>query len=85
MQLVQNFAGRTVLGLRKYDHIKSLRWLPLLLINYFCVELHGYLDAPAVLPKADDLVYATGGDNSFSGEEIVPTKSSTELLSDSVR
>ena len=35
-------------------------------------------------PKADDLVYATGGDNSFNGEEIVPTKSSTELLSDSL-
>ena len=34
MQLVQNFAGRIVLGLRKYDHIseglKSLsRWLPI--------------------------------------------------------
>ena len=33
MQLAQNFAGRIVLGLRKYDHIseglKSLRWLPI--------------------------------------------------------
>ena len=31
LQLVQNFAGRTVLGLRKYDHIseglKPLKWL----------------------------------------------------------
>ena len=31
LQLVQNFAGRIVLGLRKYDHIskglKSLKWL----------------------------------------------------------
>ena len=31
LQLVENFAGRTVLGLRKYDHIseglKSLKWL----------------------------------------------------------
>ena len=40
MQLVQNFAGRIVLGLRTYDHIseesKSLRWLPIadkLLLN----------------------------------------------------
>ena len=40
MQLVQNFAGRIVLGLRKYNHIseglKSLRWLPIadkLLLN----------------------------------------------------
>ena len=33
LQLVQNFAGKIVLGLRKYDHIserlKSLRWLPI--------------------------------------------------------
>ena len=33
LQLVQNFAGRRVLGLRKYDHISeglnSLRWLPM--------------------------------------------------------
>ena len=32
LQLVQNFAGSIVLGLRKYDHIseglKSLKWLP---------------------------------------------------------
>ena len=31
LQLVQNYAGRLVLGLRKYDHIskglKSLKWL----------------------------------------------------------
>ena len=40
LQLVQNFAGRIVLGLRTYDHIseksKSLRWLPIadkLLLN----------------------------------------------------
>ena len=40
MQLVQNFAGRIVLGLRKYNYIpeglKSLRWLPIadkLLLN----------------------------------------------------
>ena len=33
LQLVQNFAGRIVLGLRKYDRIseglKSLKWLPI--------------------------------------------------------
>ena len=33
LQLVQNSAGRIVLGLLKYDHIseglKSLRWLPI--------------------------------------------------------
>ena len=40
LQLFQNYAGSTVLGLRKYDHIfeglKSLRWLPIadkLLLN----------------------------------------------------
>ena len=40
LQLCQNYAGRIVLGLRKYDHIseglKSLRWLPIadkLLLN----------------------------------------------------
>ena len=39
LQLAQNFAGRIVLGLRKYDHIskglKSLNDFPFL-INYFC-------------------------------------------------
>ena len=39
MQLVQNFAGRIVLSVRKYDHIseglKSLGWLVLLLLNLF--------------------------------------------------
>ena len=39
LQLVQNFAGRIVLSLRKYHHIskgsKSLNGFPFL-INYFC-------------------------------------------------
>ncbi|CAH3196953.1 unnamed protein product, partial [Porites evermanni] len=33
LQKVQNFAGRIILGLRKYDHIsdglRSLKWLPI--------------------------------------------------------
>ena len=53
MQLVQNFAGRIVLGLRKYNHIpeglKSLRWLPIadkLLLND-CVMVHKCLNGRA--------------------------------------
>ena len=41
LQKVQNFAGRIILGLRKYDHIsdglRSLKWLPIiekLILNY---------------------------------------------------
>ena len=34
LQKVQNFAGRIILGLRKYDHIsgglRSLKWLPII-------------------------------------------------------
>ena len=59
LQLVQNFAGRIVLGLRKYDHIseglKSLRWLPIaekLLLNV-SVMVHKCLNgrAPDYLSK----------------------------------
>ena len=60
MQLVQNFAGWIVLGLRKYNHIseglKSLRWLPIadkLLFND-CVMVHKCLNigrAPDYLSK----------------------------------
>ena len=52
-QLVLNFAGRIVLGLRKYNHIseelKSLRWLPIadkLLLND-CVMVHKRLNGRA--------------------------------------
>ena len=60
VQLVQNFAGRIVLGLRKYNHIseglKSPRWLPIadkLLLNDF-VMVHKCLNtgrAPDYLSK----------------------------------
>ena len=49
MQVVQNFAGRIVLGLRKYNHIseglKSLRWLPIAdkLLSAEMVEHQGTL------------------------------------------
>ena len=49
MQLVQNFAGKIVLGLRKYNHIseglKSLRWLPIAdkLLSALMVEHQGTL------------------------------------------
>ena len=53
LQLVQNFAGRIVFGLRKYDHIseefKSLRWLPIadkLLLNV-SVMVHKCLNGRA--------------------------------------
>ena len=54
MQLVQNFADRIVLGLRKYDHIseglKSRRWLAIadkLLLNV-SVMVHKWLNGLAL-------------------------------------
>ena len=51
LQLVQNFAGRIVVGLRKYDHIseglKSLRWLPITDKPLVSVMVHRCLDGQA--------------------------------------
>ena len=54
LQLVQNFAGRIVLGLRKYDHIskdlKSLRWLSVsdTLVWYDSIVVHKYMNGGAL-------------------------------------
>ena len=53
LQLVQHFAGRIVLGLRKYDHIseglKSLKWLSVSdkLILYHSIMVHKCMNGRA--------------------------------------